>query len=77
MATRERFYEESSFFLATESRFDAVHIRIEAAGVLFARHNYNLDIYYFLAHTYNQNSYAFIKLCAVSGRFDTLFAPVS
>ena len=44
MATRERFYEESSFFVATESCFDAVHIRIEAAGVVFARHNYNRDI---------------------------------
>ena len=44
MATRERFYEESSLFLATESRFDAVQVRIEAASVLFARHNYNRDI---------------------------------
>ena len=27
--------------------------------------------------TYNQHYYAFIKLRAVSGRFDTLFAPVN
>ena len=32
--------------------------------------------YYFLAHTYNQHYYAFIKLRAVSVMFDTLFAPV-